>query len=128
MSDSIREFRVGSGVCFSQDGLEFREGVFDRIVVGTIWRKEQHARAACFDCLAGSHGFVSWQIVEDDAVARTQRWRQTLLGIGGEPFPPHTADLEIGISTARDCVRQSVWILVVPVELKNKQQGNHVKK
>src|SRR3546814_2443324 len=94
MSDSIREFRVGSGVCFSQDGLEFREGVFDRIEVGTIWRKEQHARAGCFDCLAGSHGFVSWQIVEDDDVARTQRWRQNLLGIGGEPFHRHRARSE----------------------------------
>src|SRR3546814_13586530 len=53
IADSIPEFRDGSGGGFSQDGLEFREGVFDRIEVGTIWRKEQHARAGCFDCLAG---------------------------------------------------------------------------
>lgn len=62
--------------------LEFGEGLFDGIEVGTVGRQEEEIGAYVADGFAGGLAFVAAEIVHDDDVAQSERWDQELLDVG----------------------------------------------
>lgn len=65
-----------------QEGFELREGLFDRIEVRAIRRKESEEPAARLNRRAHVGLFVDRQVVEHHHVAGPERRRQDLLDVG----------------------------------------------
>jgi hypothetical protein len=61
----------------SQQGLELCEDLFDGVEVGGIGRQEQKPGSASPDGAAHRLALVATEIIEDDDVARLQRWART---------------------------------------------------
>ena len=72
MADGFPEFRVGSGGGLSDQRLELREGHFDRVEVGAVWRQEKEPRADVAHGFGRAGALMARQVVEDDHVAGTQ--------------------------------------------------------
>ena len=68
----------------AQERLQFGEGEFDRIEVGTIGREKAQERTGLLDRHAHVGLLVGGKIVEDDDIARAQRRHQDLLDVGTE--------------------------------------------
>jgi hypothetical protein len=68
----------------SEQGLELGEDLLDRIEVGAVGRQEEQFCTDRADGTAHSFAFVAAEIVNDDDVARLQRWHQHLLDISQE--------------------------------------------
>src|ERR1700681_3185307 len=64
--------------------FQFGEDLFDGVEVGGIGRQEQKPGAASPDGAAHRLALVATEIIEDDDVARLQRWGQNLIDIGPE--------------------------------------------
>lgn len=71
--------------------LEFGEGHFDRIEVGTVGRCEEEPRAARFQDRLGFLAFMAGEIVEDDHVAGLKRRGELRFDIGLESRAVHGA-------------------------------------
>ena len=67
-----------------EEGFQFREGLFDRIEIGTIGRQKTERRAHRFDEAQNLRLFVDGEIVEHDHVAGPERRDKNLLHIGVE--------------------------------------------
>src|SRR5580693_1386239 len=64
--------------------FQFGEDLFDGVEVGGIGRQEQKPGSASPDGAAHRLALVATEIIEDDDVARLQRWGQNLIDIGPE--------------------------------------------
>ena len=64
--------------------FQFGEDLFDGVEVGGIGRQEQKPGSASPDGAAHCLALVATEIIEDDDVARLQRWSQNLIDIGPE--------------------------------------------
>src|SRR5215813_4665229 len=64
--------------------LEFGEGEFDRIEIGTVRREKAQVRAGLLDSSPDLRLFVRGEVVEYDDVAGTQRGHQDLVDIGSK--------------------------------------------
>ena len=62
--------------------FQFGEDLFDGVEVGGIGRQEQKPGAASPDGAAHRLALVATEIIEDDDVARLQRWGQNLIDKG----------------------------------------------
>lgn len=69
--------------------LEFGEGIFDRIEIGTVGRQIAEFGATGLDGLPDADDLVGGQIVHDNDVAWAQGWRQHLLDPGEEALSVH---------------------------------------
>ena len=58
----------------AQERLELGKDLFDGIVIGGIRGKEEQSCPRCLNRLANRRAFVDGEIVQDDRVARAQRW------------------------------------------------------
>jgi hypothetical protein len=65
----------------AEEGLQFREGQFNRIEIGTVGRQKAEMRAGLFDGRAHRGLLVHYEVVEDDNIARPQGRDQHLLDI-----------------------------------------------
>ena len=68
----------------AEEGLQFGEGLFDRIEVGAVGRQKSQERSSLLNRRADLGLFVGGEIVEHDDVARSQRRHQDLLDVGVE--------------------------------------------
>jgi len=66
---------------FSQQRLQFGEGVLNRIEVRTIGRKIKKLCARRLDDCADGGSFVAGQIIHDDDVSGRQFWRENFLDV-----------------------------------------------
>ena len=64
--------------------FEFGEDLFDRVEVWTVGWQEDEARAGSANGFAHRFALVAAEIVEDDDIARGQRWSQNLNDISME--------------------------------------------
>ena len=64
--------------------FQFGENLFDGVEVWGIGRQEQKPGSGSPDGAAHRLALVATEIVEDDDVARLQRWNQNLIDIGPE--------------------------------------------
>jgi hypothetical protein len=69
-----------SGV--AQEGLEFGEGVLDRIEVGTVGRKIEKPSASGFDGIADAYALVRSEVVHDDDISGLEFRDEELIDIG----------------------------------------------
>jgi hypothetical protein len=113
----------GSGSRGAEERLQLRKREFNRIEVGTVRWQKPELRAGRFDGCAHGRVFVRGEIVQDDHIARLQRWRQDLLDIRGErgavdravedgrraePIPPERGDHGVRLPmTARRVIAES---------------------
>src|ERR1700677_1455192 len=72
-----------SGV--AQEGLEFGEGVLDRIEVGTVGRKIEKPGASGFAGIADAYALVRSEVVHDDDISGLPSRDEELLHIGLKP-------------------------------------------
>lgn len=84
-SDPIPQAGHGSLGRLSQQGLQFRECLFDGVEVRTIWRQEHQPRTGGLDQRLRRWSFVTGQIIEDDDVTGFQCRDKHLTDIGLEP-------------------------------------------
>jgi len=89
MADGLPEFLVGSGGGLSDERLELREGHFDRVEVGAVWRQEEEPRADVAHGFGRAGALVARQVVEDDHVALAQCRHQLGLDINVEHLAIH---------------------------------------
>ena len=89
MADGLPEFLIGSGGGLSDQRLELREGHFDRVEVGAVWRQEEEPRTDVAHGFGRAGALVARQVVEDDHIAGTQGRHQLGLDIEVEHFPIH---------------------------------------
>lgn len=68
----------------AEEGLQFGEGLFDRIEVGAVGRKEPQQRADALNRRANLRLFVSGEIVEHHDIAGSQRRDEDLLDVRAE--------------------------------------------
>ena len=68
----------------TEKGLQFGEGLLDRIEVRAVGRQKPEPRAGLCDGVAHRRLFVHRQVVEHDHIARVQRRHQDLLHVGPE--------------------------------------------
>ena len=68
----------------AQKRFEFREGLFDRIEVGTIRREKSDARAHARNRGMDRRLFVDREVVQDDDIAGPERGHEHLLDVGQE--------------------------------------------
>lgn len=80
--DEIAYVVKGSGTCGSDEGLQLREGQFDRIEIRAVGRQEAELRADGCDRRAHRRLFVDGEIVEHDHIAGAERGHQDLLDVG----------------------------------------------
>jgi hypothetical protein len=73
----------------AQERLQFGEGEFDGIEVGTVRREKSQPRARLLNRHADGGLFVGGEIVEHDDIARAQRGHQHLLDVGAEGVGVH---------------------------------------
>ena len=75
----------------AEQGFEFGEDLFNRVEIGGVGRQEAQRGPHPLD--GGAHGrtLMAAQIVQNDDIARGERWQQTLLDIGQETGPVHRA-------------------------------------
>lgn len=66
----------------AHERLQFREGLFDGIEVGTVGRQQPQLGAYGFDRSADLGLFVDGEIIEDDHVAGPERGDQDLFDVG----------------------------------------------
>ena len=71
-------------VGLAQEGLELGEDLLDGIEVGTVGRKKEQLGADGSDEAADGLALVATEIIDDDDVARAERWQKHLLDIGQE--------------------------------------------
>ena len=88
-------------------GLEFREGLFDRVEVRAVGREEAQGRACRLDRFADVSSLVAGQIVHDDDVAGPEFGDEHLADIGSERIAvdravEHHRGDHAGIAQARD--------------------------
>ena len=84
-------FQVASTVRstgLSHEMFQFGEDLFDGVEVGGIGRQEQKPGSASPEGAAHRLVLVATEIIEDDDVARLQRWGQNLIDIGPESSSP----------------------------------------
>jgi len=84
-----RELAKRPRACLSQQGLQLRPSVLDRIEVGRVARKEDETCAASLDQIAHPHDLVRAEFVENDDVPRSQLGSEALLDIRFEGAPVH---------------------------------------
>ena len=68
----------------AEEGLQFTEGEFDRIEIGTVGREEPQVRPGLLNGRADRWLFVDREVVEHDDIARSQGGHQHLLDVGEE--------------------------------------------
>ena len=85
-ADKVPEAGDCSLADLSEHGFETREGLLDRIEVGTIGRQEAECCTGRFDPFAHRVALVARQIVHDDDVAGPQFGHEDLSDIGLEPL------------------------------------------
>ena len=68
----------------AEERLQFGEGEFDRIEVGTVGREKSQERSSLFNRLAYRGLLVGREIVEHDDITGAQRRRQDLLHVGAK--------------------------------------------
>jgi len=68
----------------AEERLQFGEGLFDRIEVGTVGREKAQERTGLLNRRAHLGLFVSGEIVEHDDIAGAQRGHQDLVDVGAE--------------------------------------------
>ncbi len=73
----------------AKDGLELREGHFDRVEVRRIGREVSQFGAGSLDRLSHAMHFMGWQIVHDHGLARRQCRGQNLFDVGQEGITIH---------------------------------------
>lgn len=79
----------GSGGGFSEDGLEFGEGVLDGVQVGAAGRQENESGADGFEGRPDCDVAMGGKIFEDEEVAGGEGRHQDLLDTGLEPSAGH---------------------------------------
>jgi hypothetical protein len=86
-------FRVRSAAlrrsAFSLEKASLRSSAPQRVEVRRVGRQEQHGCAGSLNGPAGFMSFVGRQVIQDDGVARAQRWAEDLLDIGLEGLCGH---------------------------------------
>lgn len=80
--DKFDDLVERAGPCGAEKRFELREGLFDRIEVGTVGRQEPEPRADALDRRLHLRLSVHGQIVEDDDIPGVQRRREDLLDVG----------------------------------------------
>ena len=100
----------------AKERLQFGDGEFDRIEVGTVGRKKPELRADVFDRGAHRRLFVHGEVVEHHDIAGTERGREDLLDIGekagivdgpvedggrGEPVEPERRDDRVCVPVSK---------------------------
>ena len=73
-ADREPEGRLRTGRHGTESGLELGKDLFDGVVIWGIRGEEEQGRPRCLNRLADRRSFVSAEIVQDDRVARSQRW------------------------------------------------------
>ena len=81
-ADGVPQSLDGSFRGLAQQRLQFGEGLFDGIEVGTVGRQVEQRGTDCFDSAAHARQLVAAKIVHDDDVAGLQNWREDLVHIG----------------------------------------------
>src|ERR1700691_4187322 len=84
-----REFAEGACARLSQQRLQLRPSVLDRIEVGRVARKEDEARTSGLHQIAYACGLVGTELVENDDVAGLQLGSEALLDVGVEGASVH---------------------------------------
>ncbi len=77
----------GALLCISHPMLDLGKGLFDRIEVRRIGRKEPEPRTGGFDQLTDGCRLMAAEIVHDDDVAWLEHRDQLLLDIGAKTWP-----------------------------------------
>src|SRR3982074_827183 len=96
--------------------FQFCEDLFDGLEVGGMGRQEQKPLSASSDGAAHCLALVATEIIEDDDVARLQRWSQNLIDIGPEALAVDgTIENPWGLDTITPQGRQKVHFLPVTV-------------
>lgn len=88
-ADASPERVDGTGWLGSERGLELGEGHLDRVHVRGVWRQVEQLRLFLGDDLGDAIDLVGPRVVHDDDVARSERWREDLGGVGLERGPVH---------------------------------------
>ena len=63
----------GPWTCGAEERLQFGEGEFDRVEIGTVGREKPQLRPDGFDGRADGGLLVGREVVEDDDIPRPQR-------------------------------------------------------
>jgi hypothetical protein len=74
----------GARTSGAKERLQFGEGQFDWIEIGTVWRKKPQTRSRVLNRLTNLGLFVSGEIVEDHDVAAAQGGHENLLDVSAE--------------------------------------------
>ena len=97
-------FHVASrerSAAFRSRVLSLAKALLDRVEVGTIGRQKEQLGASSTDGTPDGLSLVTAEIVDDDNVARLERWHQELFDIGQEAFAVDRSVDHAGISAAR---------------------------
>ena len=71
-SDSFPKVVIGTCRGLPDEGLQLREGHFDGVEIGAVFRKEEEPCADVLEDVPGDGAFVGWQVIEDHDVSFTQ--------------------------------------------------------
>jgi hypothetical protein len=82
--DEAADLLEGTRTGGAQERFQLRERQLDRIEVGTVRREESNEGAHVLDGGPHLRLLVDREVVEDDDIARTQRWHQDLFDVGEE--------------------------------------------
>ena len=90
-SDGVEDFCEGSRPDPSQVGFQFREGLFDGVQIGRVWRQVEEPAAVVAQGLCRFLVPVGRQVVEDNDGARRDLGDQHLADVGGKGGAIHRA-------------------------------------